>query len=65
MNLPFAEGLGDLNSCDSSHSMTGHLGDNVDFCVELIRRVDLPRMTPLFGIVHKRLKNRQCRGQPA
>ena len=35
-----------LNSRDNTHPMKGHpgyFGDNVDFCVELIRRVDSPR----------------------
>ncbi len=44
-----------LNSRDSSHPMKGHpgyFGDHVDFCVELIRRVDSPRMKLLFDIYH-------------
>ncbi len=44
-----------LNSRDSSHPMKGHpgyLGDHVDFCVDLIRRVDSPHMKLLFDIYH-------------
>ncbi|HRI14011.1 MAG TPA: TIM barrel protein [Verrucomicrobiota bacterium] len=44
-----------LNSRDSSHPMKGHpgyLGDHVDFCVELIRRVDSPNFKLLFDIYH-------------
>lgn len=44
-----------LNSRDDSHPMKGHpgyFGDHVDFCVELIKRVDSPRMKLLFDIYH-------------
>ena len=30
----------------------GYFGDHVDFCVELIRRVDSPNMKLLFDIYH-------------
>jgi hydroxypyruvate isomerase len=49
-----------LNSRDSSHPMKGHpgyFGDDVDFCVELIRRVDSPRMRLLFDIYHVQIMN--------
>ncbi len=49
-----------LNSRDSSHPMKGHpgyFGDDVDFCVELIRRVDSPRMKLLFDIYHVQIMN--------
>lgn len=49
-----------LNSRDSSHPMKGHpgyFGDDVDFCVELIRRVDSPNMKLLFDIYHVQLMN--------
>jgi hydroxypyruvate isomerase len=49
-----------LNTRDSSHPMKGHpgyFGDNVDFCVELIRRVDSPRMKLLFDIYHVQIMN--------
>lgn len=49
-----------LNSRDSSHPMKGHpgyFGDDVDFCVELIRRVDSPKMKLLFDIYHVQIMN--------
>ena len=44
-----------LNSRDDSHPMKGHpgyFGDDVDQCVELIKRVGSPRMKLLFDIYH-------------
>lgn len=44
-----------LNSRDDTHPMKGHpgyFGDHVDFCVDLIRRVDSPNMKLLFDIYH-------------
>ena len=49
-----------LNSRDGSHPMKGHpgyFGDDVDFCVELIRKVDSPRMKLLFDIYHVQIMN--------
>ena len=49
-----------LNSRDNSHPMKGHpgyFGDDVDFCVELIRRVDSPNMKLLFDIYHVQIMN--------
>ncbi|MBI2480808.1 MAG: TIM barrel protein [Planctomycetia bacterium] len=49
-----------LNSRDSSHPMKGHpgyFGDDVDFCVDLIRRVDSPKMKLLFDIYHVQIMN--------
>ena len=49
-----------LNSRDNSHPMKGHpgyFGDNVDFCVELIKRVDSPNMKLLFDIYHVQIMN--------
>ena len=49
-----------LNSRDSSHPMKGHpgyFGDDVDFCVELIRRVDSSRMKLLFDSYHVQIMN--------
>jgi hydroxypyruvate isomerase len=49
-----------LNTRDASHPMKGHpgyFGDDVDFCVELIRRVDSPRMKLLFDIYHVQIMN--------
>lgn len=64
--IPYAEEkkinlcLEHLNSRDNSHPMKGHpgyFGDDVDFCVELIRRVDSPRMKLLFDIYHVQIMN--------
>lgn len=44
-----------LNSRDDSHPMKGHpgyFGDDVDRCVDLIKRVDSPNMKLLFDIYH-------------
>jgi len=44
-----------LNSRDATHPMKGHpgyFGDDVDFCVELIRKVGSPNMKLLFDIYH-------------
>ncbi len=44
-----------LNSRDDSHPMKGHpgyFGDDVDFCVEMIKQVGSPRMKLLFDIYH-------------
>lgn len=64
--IPYAEEkkinlcLEHLNSRDSSHPMKGHpgyFGDDVDFCVDLIRKVDSPRMKLLFDIYHVQIMN--------
>ncbi len=44
-----------LNTRDDSHPMKGHpgyYGDNVDHCVDLIKRVGSPNMKLLFDIYH-------------
>jgi len=49
-----------LNSRDNSHPMKGHpgyFGDNVDFCIELIKRVGSPNMKLLFDIYHVQIMN--------
>ena len=49
-----------LNSRDNTHPMKGHpgyFGDNVDFCVDLIRRVGSPNMKLLFDIYHVQIMN--------
>ncbi|QDU25904.1 Hydroxypyruvate isomerase [Anatilimnocola aggregata] len=49
-----------LNSRDGSHPMKGHpgyFGDDVDFCVDLIKQVDSPRMKLLFDIYHVQIMN--------
>ena len=64
--LPLAEEKGvtlcleHLNSRDSSHPMKGHpgyFGDNVDFCVELIKQVGSPHLRLLFDIYHVAIMN--------
>lgn len=59
--MPYAEEKGvnlaleHLNSRDDSHPMKGHpgyFGDDVEQCVDMIRRVDSPRMKLLFDIYH-------------
>ena len=64
--LPHAEKNGitlvleHLNSRDSSHPMKGHpgyFGDDVDFCVDLIRQVGSPNFKLLFDIYHVSIMN--------
>lgn len=49
-----------LNSRDDSHPMKGHpgyFGDDVDHCVELVRRMDSPRFKLLFDVYHVQVMN--------
>ena len=49
-----------LNSRDGSHPMKGHpgyFGDDVDFCVDLVRRVDSDNFKLLFDIYHVSVMN--------
>jgi hydroxypyruvate isomerase len=49
-----------LNSRDSSHPMKGHpgyFGDDVDFCVELVKKVGSPNFKLLFDIYHVSIMN--------
>lgn len=49
-----------LNSRDASHPMKGHpgyFGDDVDHCVDMIKKVDSPRMKLLFDIYHVQIMN--------
>lgn len=49
-----------LNSRDNSAPMKGHpgyFGDNVDFCIELIKRTGSPNMKLLFDIYHVQIMN--------
>lgn len=49
-----------LNSRDDSHPMKGHpgyFGDDVDFCADLIRRMNSPRFKLLFDIYHVQIMN--------
>lgn len=64
--LPHAEKTGitlvleHLNSRDSSHPMKGHpgyFGDDVDFCVDLIKQVGSPNFKLLFDIYHVSIMN--------
>ncbi len=49
-----------LNSRDSSHPMKGHpgyFGDDVDFCLDLVRRIGSPNFKLLFDIYHVSIMN--------
>jgi len=49
-----------LNSRDDTHPMKGHpgyFGDDVDFCIDLIKQVDSPRMKLLFDVYHVQIMN--------
>ena len=49
-----------LNTRDDSHPMKGHpgyFGDDVDLCIDLIKRVDSPRMKLLFDVYHVQVMN--------
>ncbi len=49
-----------LNTRDDSHPMKGHpgyFGDDVELCVDLIRRVDSPNFQLLFDIYHVQVMN--------
>ncbi len=44
-----------LNSRDDSHPMKGHpgyFGDDIELCIDMIKRVDSPNMKLLFDIYH-------------
>lgn len=64
--LPEAEAAGitlcleHLNSRDSSHPMKGHpgyFGDDVDFCVDLVKKVGSPNLKLLFDVYHVSIMN--------
>jgi hydroxypyruvate isomerase len=49
-----------LNSRDDTHPMKGHpgyYGDDVDHCIDLIRRMDSPNFKLLFDIYHVQIMN--------
>jgi hydroxypyruvate isomerase len=49
-----------LNTRDDTHPMKGHpgyYGDDVDLCIDLIKRVDSPRMKLLFDVYHVQIMN--------
>ena len=64
--LPLAEKRGitlvveHLNSRDNTHPMKGHpgyFGDDVDFCVDLIKQIGSPNFKLLFDIYHVSIMN--------
>jgi hydroxypyruvate isomerase len=64
--LPHAEKKGitlvleHLNSRDSTHPMKGHpgyFGDDVDFCVDLVKQMGSPNFKLLFDIYHVSIMN--------
>lgn len=49
-----------LNSRDNSHPMKGHpgyYGDDVDHCIDLVKKMDSPRFKLLFDIYHVQIMN--------
>jgi hydroxypyruvate isomerase len=49
-----------LNTRDDSHPMKGHpgyFGDDVERCIDLIKRVDSPNMKLLFDVYHVQVMN--------
>ena len=64
--IPYAESKGInlilevLNTRDDTHPMKGHpgyFGNDTELCVDLIKRVDSPRMKLLFDIYHVQIMN--------
>ncbi|MCP5556894.1 MAG: TIM barrel protein [Verrucomicrobiaceae bacterium] len=64
--LPLAEKKGitlvleHLNSRDNTHPMKGHpgyFGDNVDFCIDLVKQIGSPNFKLLFDIYHVSIMN--------
>jgi hydroxypyruvate isomerase len=64
--LPLAEQKGitlvieHLNSRDNTHPMKGHpgyFGDDVDFCVDLVKQIGSPHFKLLFDIYHVSIMN--------
>ncbi len=52
--------LEQLNTRDDSHPMKGHpgyQGDDLDYCAEIVRRVNSPRVKLLFDIYHVAIMN--------
>ncbi len=52
--------LEQLNTRDTSHPMKGHpgyQGDDIDYCAEMVRRVDSPHAKLLFDIYHVAIMN--------
>ena len=47
-----------LNTRDNSHPMKGHVGyqgNHLDYCMDIIKRVESPRMKVLFDIYHTQI----------
>jgi hydroxypyruvate isomerase len=64
--LPLAEKKGitlvleHLNSRDNTHPMKGHpgyFGDDVDFCIDLVKKIGSPNFKLLFDIYHVSIMN--------
>jgi hydroxypyruvate isomerase len=64
--LPYAEkkkvniSLEMLNTREATHPMKGHpgyQGDDTDYCIDIIREVDSPRLNLLFDIYHVQIMN--------
>jgi hydroxypyruvate isomerase len=52
--------LEQLNTRDDSHPMKGHpgyQGDDIDYCAEIVRRVDSPHAKLLFDVYHVAIMN--------
>jgi hydroxypyruvate isomerase len=52
--------LEQLNTRDDSHPMKGHpgyQGDDIDYCAEIVRRVDSPHVKLLFDVYHVAIMN--------
>jgi hydroxypyruvate isomerase len=52
--------LEQLNTRDDSHPMKGHpgyQGDGIDYCAEIVRRVDSPRVELRFDVCHAAILN--------
>ncbi len=52
--------LEQLNTRDDTHPMKGHpgyQGDDLDYCAEIVRRVDSPNVKLLFDIYHVQVMN--------
>jgi hydroxypyruvate isomerase len=52
--------LEQLNTRDASHPMKGHpgyQGDDLDYCAEIVRRVNSPRVKLLFDVYHVAIMN--------
>jgi hydroxypyruvate isomerase len=52
--------LEQLNTRDDSHPMKGHpgyQGDDIDYCAEIVRRVDSPHVKLRFDVCHAAILN--------